>query len=94
MRLFALADFHYWVLAVFFGLVTIILIYMAWGSYPLFRSSKTEEDLKADYGHEIAGSHRSAENPIAPFLIFVYAGVILWVFAYVIFIAFLSGDIG
>ncbi len=94
MRLFGLADFQYWVLAVFFGLVTAILIYIAWGSYPKHRIIKSEENLKADHGHEITGSLRSAENPIAPFLIFVYAGVIFWTLLYVIFVGFLHGDIG
>ncbi len=94
MRYFPLLDFQYSILAVFFGVVSVILVFMAWGSYPLRRRKVTEEEVKREEGHELPGGHHSEENPIAPFLFFVYAGVVLWTIAYIVFVGVLGGPIG
>ncbi len=94
MRFFSLLDFQYTVLAYFFGFVSSILVYLAWGSYPARRHAVSSEDLKKLEGHEIAGGHKTEDNPVAPFLVFIYAAVIIWAIAYVIVIGFKGGPIG
>ena len=94
MRFFALVDFKYMILALFLGLVSFILVYMAWGSYPSHRTPRSEEELKERRGHEIQTGHDAEKNPVAPFLIFIYLGVGLWSIAYMIFVGIRGGPVG
>lgn len=90
MRFYSLVDFQYMALAFFLGLVAVILIYLAWGSYPIHRREVSEEKLEEERGHEIHSGHDVEKNPIAPFLIFVYVGVVLWSIAYAIYTGLLK----
>jgi hypothetical protein len=73
-------------LAFFLGLASSVLVYIAWGSYKRRRRQATQEEVKERAGHEFESGHKSGNNPIAPFLIFIYTGVIVWTLAYVFFI--------
>jgi hypothetical protein len=94
MRFFALVDFKYMMLAVFLGLISLILVYMAWGSYPSHRTPTDEEELRRLRGHEIQTGHDAEHNPVAPFLIFIYIGIGIWVVAYMIFVGIRGGPVG
>ncbi|MBI4496249.1 MAG: hypothetical protein HY697_04855 [Deltaproteobacteria bacterium] len=87
MRFYALVDLQYMVLAFFFGLAALFLVYMAWGSYPLRRLPQSKEEIEKKEGHEIESGHDVEKNPMAPFLIYVYAGVIIWSIGYMIYAA-------
>lgn len=91
MRFFPMLDFQYWVLGFFLGLVAIVLVYLAWGSYPVRRTPRTEEEIRLLEGHEIDTGHDAEKNPVAPFLIFVYLGIALWSLAYMIYIGLIKG---
>lgn len=93
MRYFAVMDFQYWVLAFFLGLTSLILICLAWGSYPLHRKRESEAELEELGGHEIETGHDMQKNPIAPFLIFVYVIIVVWSLAYMIYIGILGTNI-
>ena len=85
MRFFSMVDFQYEMMALFLGLVSALLVYVAWGSYPKRREHKSAEEIEELRGHEIHSGHDAEKNPIAPFLIFIYVGVTLWCIAYMIY---------
>jgi hypothetical protein len=85
MRFFSLVDFQYMVLALFMGLLGVVLVYVAWGSYPAHREDTSEEDVARMEGHEIEEGHKAKRVPIAPFLIFIYIGIAVWSICYMIF---------
>lgn len=94
MRYFALQDFQYIVLAFFIGLISLILVYMAWGSYPARREEKSDEEIRKLEGHEIDTGHKAGKNPVAPFLIFIYIGITVWSLAYMVFVGIRGGQVG
>lgn len=94
MRFFALVDFKDTVLAIFLGLVSLILVYMAWGSYPRHRAPVSEEKLRELKGHELLTGHDAEENPVAPFLILIYIGFIVWAIVYAFFVGVWGGPVG
>lgn len=85
MRYFTLIDFQHWVVALFFGLLTVILIYIAWRLYP------EQEDTA---GNASPDDHIPGSNLIPPILIFVSVGALLWALAYVIIEGILGGAFG
>jgi hypothetical protein len=87
MRYFVLLDFQHWVLALFLGLLAVIFIYIAWRFYPA-----PEEGEGAAGGLPPAG-HVQGSHPIAPILIFIYVGSILWALGYAIVEGILGGAI-
>jgi hypothetical protein len=93
MRYFSLLDFQYWVLAVFLGLVVLLLICLAWGGYRKRRVQKSDEEIQEREGHEFGVGHDLEKNPIAPLLIIVYLGLVIWVIAYLIVIGIFGGTI-
>jgi multisubunit Na+/H+ antiporter MnhB subunit len=82
MQYFPLVDLQHWVLAIFLGWVSLILIYLAFGSHA--RREKGAEGERA--GREILFGQDVEKNPIAPILIFVYLGVLVFAVAYLILI--------
>ena len=78
MRFFALLDFQYLVPAWFIGLVGAILAYKAWGSMPAAVESV-----------ETPADHEAAKPRIAPVLIYLYTGIVLWALGYVFYIMFI-----
>jgi hypothetical protein len=94
MRYFALMDYQYWVMAVFIGIVCLILVYMAWGSYPSRRVQRSDEEIREMRGHEIESGHSTEKNPIAPFLVFVYVLIGIWSLCYMVFVGLRGGEVG
>lgn len=76
------------VLAFFLGLGVLILIYLSWSGYSRTRD---EKELKREDDSELVSRH--GRNPVAPVLIVIYAGVILWALIYIIFHGILGGPI-
>ena len=87
MQYFPLVDLQHWVLAIFLGLVSLILIYLAFGSHAP-RGKGAEEEGAA---REIFFSQDAEKNPIAPILIFVYVGALVFAVAYLILIGLHGG---
>ncbi len=87
MQYFPLVDLQHWLLAIFIGLVSIILIYLAFGSHD--RREKAAEEERAE--HDILFGEEKEKNPIAPILIFVYVGVIVFGIAYLFLIGLKGG---
>ena len=85
MRYFTLLDFQHWVLALFLGLLAVILIYVAWRLYP---------EQKDTAGIIPPADHTPDSNPIPPILIFVSVGALLWALGYVIVEGMLGGAFG
>jgi hypothetical protein len=78
MRFFDLLDFQYLVLAIFLGLIAVILIYLGFQSYSL--SQKKKKEVEEEFPEGI----RVQDHPVPPFIIFVVIGFILWAVVYVI----------
>lgn len=94
MRYFSLVDSQYEMLALFLGLAGLILVYMAWASYPLRGEKKTPEELSDLMEHEIDGGLSAKENPLAPFLWFIYVGLLFWAIAYIVYAAVRGQPVG
>ena len=87
MQYFPLVDLQHWMLAVFLGLVSVILIYLAFGSHP-----GREKDVERERAErDILFGEETEKNPIAPILIFVYVGAIVFAVAYLILIGLQGG---
>jgi multisubunit Na+/H+ antiporter MnhB subunit len=82
MPYFPLVDLQHWMLAIFLGLVSVILIYLAFGSHPGRQKAVEGEQAERD----ILFGEETEKNPLAPILIFVYIGVIVFAVAYLILI--------
>ncbi len=78
MRFFDVQDFQYLVLAIFLGLISVFVVYLAFGGFRI-RREKAEKESAEEY----PGGLRSGDNPIPPFLIFLYLAVFLWIIFYV-----------
>ncbi len=86
MRYFGWVDMQYELLALFLGAVALILVYLAWGSYPKRRIFRSLDELQEMRGHERQPDLDAGENPIAPFTAFLYVLIPLWSFFYVVYI--------
>ena len=82
MQYFPLVDLQHWMLAIFLGLVSVILIYLAFGSHPGREKGAEGEPTERD----ILFGEETEKNPMAPILFFVYVGVIVFAAAYLILI--------
>jgi multisubunit Na+/H+ antiporter MnhB subunit len=82
MPYFPLVDLQHWLLAIFLGLVSVILIYLAFGSHA--SREKGVEGERAE--RDILFGEEAEKTPLAPILIFVYIGVIVFALAYLILI--------
>jgi len=80
MRFFDLLDLQYLVLAIFLGLITVVLIYLGLQSYVFSRKGKEEEAVE----EEFPGGIQVQNHRVPPFLIFVVIGFFLWAIAYVV----------
>ena len=86
MPFFPLTTFQEMVLAFFLGLGVFILLYVAWGSYQKRGPFETGRPLEKAEGQGPADWLKAGENPIPPFLVFVYIGIAGWALAYLIFV--------
>ena len=88
MRYFSLIDFQHWVVAVDLGLILTIAVYLAWRGYPQDREPVDLTDtLPAEDVPE------SGHHPMAPVLVFIFAGTIAWMIGYALVEGFLGGPI-
>lgn len=87
MQYFPLVDLQSWILAIFLGLVSLILVYLAFGSHT--RRGKEIEGERA--ARDILFGQDPEKNPVAPILIFIYVGVIVFAVAYLILIGLHGG---
>lgn len=79
MRLFSLVDFQYFVLAFFLGLISVLLIYLA------FRDVQREmEEQRAQT--EYPEGLKVTKHPTPSLLVFIYIGFVLWALIYTVFI--------
>jgi hypothetical protein len=79
MRYFTLVDFQYVVLAVFIGIVLLLLVYISFGGF--YKSRRKEAEAER-YPEEL----QIEKNPIPPILVFIYVAFIFWVISYVVII--------
>jgi hypothetical protein len=86
MQFFPLADLQHWVLAIFIGLIFLILVYLAFGSHARTRVRSLTEEPEKGKEHDLFLGHEEEKNPIAPLLIFIYVGVILFAVGYLVVI--------
>ena len=82
MQYFPLLAFQHMVLAFFLGTSFVILLYIAFSSYKQTRKEMSEEELDHLARGELAEVHDPEGNRIAPVLIFIYLGVIVWSVSY------------
>ena len=94
MPFFPLSTFQEMALAFFMGLGVFILLYVAWASYPQDPTDDPGGDLKKPEARELNEVPKVADNPLPPFLVFVYVGVAVWALAYFIFIGLRVRAIG
>ena len=87
MQYFPLVDLQHWMLAIFIGLVSLILVYLAFGSHASRERSVEGERTERD----ILFGEEAEKNPIAPILIFVYVGAAVSAVAYLIIIGLRGG---
>ena len=87
MQFFPLIDLQHWALAIFLGLVSLILVYLAFGSHPSREEGVERERAERD----ILFGEETEKNRIAPILIFIYVGVIAFAVAYLVLIGLKGG---
>ncbi len=86
MQFFPLVDLQHWVLAIFLGLISLVLVYLAFGSHTRRRGKSIEGEPEEGKEHAILLGQEGEKNPVSPLLIFIYAGVILFAVGYLIVI--------
>jgi hypothetical protein len=84
MQFFPLVDLQHWVLAIFLGLIALILVYLAFGSHTRRRGQRMERKLEEGEENELLLGREDEKNPVAPLLIFIYISVIVFAVAYLI----------
>ena len=84
MQYFPLLAVQHLVLAFFLGVGFVILLYIAFSSYRQTREEMTEEELDHLARGELAEVHDPEGNRIAPVLIFIYLGALVWAVSYVV----------
>jgi hypothetical protein len=84
MLIFPLVPFQEAILAFALGLGAFLVLYLAWLSYP---KAPGAPKLNSEFQEvrEALEESKTPEKPIPPFLIFIYAGVVLWILIYMIF---------
>jgi fucose permease len=86
MRFFSLFDFQYFILALFLGFISVLIIYFSFG----------REEGEAEKGIEhlqLPEGLQKTKNRIPTILLFVYIGFLVWAILYVIFIGIRGGAI-
>lgn len=87
MRYFPLLDFQTVVLLIFFGLIILLLLCIAFAGRVFSKGKKEREEEIEEFPEGI----QTMNKPVPLLLIFIYAGFIIWILAYVIFIGLRGG---
>jgi len=86
MRFFVWLDFQYEMIALFLGVISLIMVYAAWAGYQKRRIAGTEEEHEEPRRHEPGTARHPDKNPIGPFLIYTYLLIAAWSFSYLIYV--------
>ena len=87
MRYFSLLDFQHIVLAFTLGLVALVFAAAAWGgTAPRERAETAAPDPEEPPAAE--------DNPVAPFLLLVYAAAVAGALGYAVVVGLLGGPVG
>ena len=81
MQFFPLMNFQHWILAIFLGLILLILVYLAFGSHGRRTESAAETDER-----EILFGEEPVKKAMPPILIVVFLGAIFFALGYFILI--------
>ncbi len=92
MRFFPVVDFQYMVLGFFLGVVCLILAFVAWGSYPRRRKTGAGEAPEETGEPEPPGRYESGVPHVTPFLVLLYAGIVVWAVFYMIVVGIRGGS--
>ena len=92
MRFFPVLDFQHEILAIFLGLGSALLIYLALRSFHYSPRRKDEKGTEKEEFYESIGV-RIQNHPIPPFLLFLILGFIVWFFFYVIIFGIKGGPV-
>ena len=94
MRAYGLIDFQVMVIAFFLGVVGCILGYLAWKGYATRNPGRIpREEPEPGFPPGMEDASKSERNRIAPLLVVVYAGTVIWLLAYWIIIGIFGGPI-
>jgi hypothetical protein len=93
MLFFPLVPFQEFILALSLGLGTFLVLYLAWSTYSKGPGQVNRGPEKGEGGEGLEESE-TPNNPMPPFLIFIYVGVALWVLVYLIFVGLKVKAIG
>ena len=88
MRYFSLLDFQTVMLLTFFGLIVLVLLYVALGGQTLSNVSREGREHEEEFPEGI----KAKRNPVPLILVFVYLGFIAWVVGYVIMVGLRGGS--
>jgi membrane protein DedA with SNARE-associated domain len=92
MRFFSVLDFQHEILAIFLGLVSALLIYLALRTFRYSQEKKDEKGAREEEFYESIGV-RIKNNPVPPFLLFLILGFMIWFFFYVIIFGITGGPV-
>ena len=83
MRFFVWVDFRYEMIALFLGGVFLILVYLAWTSYPKNRAVGQTVKAGEESGYEVDAGNK--HMPAPPFLILIIVGIASWAVSFFIY---------
>ena len=81
MQFFPLVDFQHLVLALFFGAIFLILVYLSFASH-----GSREERAEEKEEREFLFGEEGVKNPLPPTLIVVFLGAIVFALGYFILV--------
>ncbi len=91
MQYFPLLNFQHMVLAWCLGIGFVILLYIALCSYKRSRREANKEEIDRFARGNLVEAHDPEGGGIAPVLIFIYLGVIIWAISYVLIVGINGG---
>jgi hypothetical protein len=90
MRFFDILDYQHLALGVFLGLATAVIMYLAFRTMRFTRERESSD--VADQNFEYPDGLRGKNHSVPPVLIFLYAGFVVWLILYVLYIGLFRGE--